>query len=175
MTNATSPPKRSWGGFALVTVPAIVLAGSASGWLSGSGYGNAWFARLVKPDFMPPGYVFGIVWPTLYLMLGIALALVLAEPSSPRRRLALSLFFAQLAVNFAWSPVFFAAHDIKLAKILIFLMAGLAAAAGGQFLRIRRVAGLLMFPYLMWLVFAATLNATIEHLNPGAETSILRL
>ena len=54
-------------------------------------------------------------------------------------------------------------------------MAALAAAAAGQFLRIKRDAGLLMLPYLMWLVFAATLNATIEVLNPGAGTSLLGL
>ena len=54
-------------------------------------------------------------------------------------------------------------------------MAALAAAAAGQFLRLRKAAGLLMMPYLAWLVFAATLNSTIESLNPGAGTSLLRL
>jgi tryptophan-rich sensory protein len=99
--------------------------------------------------------------------------MVLAEPYSPRRKLALILFFVQLALNFAWSPIFFAAHDISLANVVIFAMAGFAAAAAGQFLRIRRTAGLLMIPYLAWLVFAATLNSTIGALNPGAGTSLL--
>jgi len=96
-----------------------------------------------------------------------------AEPPSDRRRLALVLFFAQLLLNFAWSPIFFAGHDIALAKVTIFLMAAIAAAAAGQFLRLRTVAGLLLVPYLAWLVFAATLNASIERLNPGAGTSLL--
>jgi benzodiazapine receptor len=149
-----------------------VLLGSASGLLSGSGYGNAWFDALVKPFFMPPGWAFGVVWPILYLLMGISLAMVVVEPASPRRRVALMLFFVQLALNFAWSPIFFAAHDIGLAKIVIFLMAALAAAAAGQFMRLRKAAGLLLIPYLAWLVFAATLNSTIEELNPGAGTSL---
>jgi benzodiazapine receptor len=164
---------RGWGRVALITCPLIVLLGSASGLLSGSGYGNAWFAALMKPFFMPPGWVFGVVWPILYLLLGISLAIVLAEPPSPRRKVALVLFFVQLALNFAWSPIFFAAHDIRLAKVVIFIMAALAAAAAGQFMRIRRAAGVLLIPYLAWLVFAATLNATIEQLNPAAGSSLL--
>ena len=165
-------PAGGWGKVALLTCPLIVLLGSASGLLSGSGYGNAWFDALVKPFFMPPGWAFGVVWPILYLLMGISLAMVVVEPASPRRKVALVLFFVQLALNFAWSPIFFAAHDIGLAKIVIFLMAALAAAAAGQFMRLRKAAGLLLIPYLAWLVFAATLNSTIEELNPGAGTSL---
>ena len=164
---------RSWSRIAIVTAPAIVLLGSASGWLSGSGYGNPWFDALLKPIFMPPGWLFGVVWPLLYLLMGIALAMILAEPESPRRRKALILFFAQLALNFAWSPIFFAAHDITLAKYVIFVMTVVAAAAAGQFMRLKRTAGLLLVPYLAWLIFAAMLNSAIEALNPGAGTSLL--
>ena len=78
-------------------------------------------------------------------------------------------------LNFAWSPIFFAGHDIRLAKVVIFLMAALAAAAAGQFMRLRMAAGLLLVPYLAWLVFAATLNSTIERLNPEAGRSLLGL
>ena len=163
---------RSWTKLALVTCPLIVFLGSASGWVSNSGYGNEWFDALLKPSFMPPGWAFGVVWPILYLLMGLALAIILAEPPSPRRKLALILFFIQLALNFAWSPIFFAAHNISLAKIVIFLMAALAAAAAGQFLRLRKPAGVLMVPYLAWLIFAATLNSAIERLNPGAGTSL---
>jgi benzodiazapine receptor len=165
--------RTSWWKTALVAVIAIELLGGASGWLSNSGYGNGWFDSLRKPNFMPPGWTFGVVWPILYALLGVAVAMVLAGPPSPRRKLALVLFLVQLALNFAWSPIFFAAHDIGLAKVVIFVMAALAAAAAGQFLRLRREAGLLLVPYLAWLVFAATLNATIEVLNPGAGTSLL--
>ena len=162
-----------WWKTALVCVVAIELLGGLSGWLSNSGYGNGWFDGLDKPNFMPPGWAFGVVWPILYALLGIAVAMILAEPPSPRRKTALTLFFIQLALNFAWSPIFFAGHDIRLANVVIFAMAALAAAAAGQFVRIRTIAGLLMVPYLAWLIFAATLNSTIGNLNPGAGTSLL--
>jgi benzodiazapine receptor len=165
--------QRPWGGIALITAPMLVVVGSAIGWLSNSGYGNPWFAALAKPAFMPPGWLFGVVWPILYAMMGVALAMILALPASTRRRNALTLFFVQLGLNFAWSPIFFAGHDIKLAHIVIIAMAAIAAAAAGQFFRLSRVAGLLLTPYLAWLIFAATLNAAILNLNPGAGTSLL--
>ena len=123
---AEAASRRDWWKIAIVTVIAIELLGSASGWLSQSGYGNPWFDALQKPSFMPPGYLFGIVWPILYAMLGITLALILAEPPSDRRKLGLTLFLVQMILNFAWSPLFFAAHDITLAKLVI--IAGLAQA-----------------------------------------------
>ena len=164
---------RSWLRHAFVTVPAIVILGSLSGWLSNSGYENGWFDALQKPGFMPPGWVFGFTWTLLYVLLGLALALILAIPPSDRRRTALTLFVAQLALNFSWSPIFFAAHDIKLALIVIVVMLALAAAAAGQFWRIRPLAGMLMLPYLAWLCFAAVLTSAIDRLNPGAGTSLL--
>jgi translocator protein len=103
----------------------------------------------------------------------LALARILALPESPRRRTALILFFIQLALNFAWSPIFFAAHDMRLALITIVLMAAIAAGAAGQFRRLDPPAGLLMVPYLAWLVFAAVLNSAIADLNPGAGSSLL--
>ena len=172
---ADTVANRSWWKIALVAVIAIELIGGLSGWLSNSGYGNGWFDGLLKPPFMPPGWTFGVVWPILYALLGVALAMIIAEPPSPRRQAALTLFAIQMVLNFAWSPIFFGAHDIRLGKIVIFAMAALAAAAAGQFLRLKRAAGLLMVPYLAWLVFAATLNATIDELNPSAGTSLLGL
>ena len=141
-------PRRNWWKTALVAVVAIEVLGGLSGWLSNSGYGNTWFDGLAKPAFMPPGWVFGLVWPILYAMLGVALAMILAEPPSERRRNALILFFIQLALNLAWSPVFFAGHDIVLAKVIVFAMAAVAAATAGQFIRLRRAAGMLLVPYL---------------------------
>ena len=169
---AEAARSRTWWKDAIVAIVLIELLGGASGWLSNSGFGNGGFDALQKPSFMPPGWTFGVVWPILYALLGIAAAMILALPPSPRRTTALWLFFIQLALNFAWSPIFFAAHDISLAKILIFAMAVIAAAAAGQFLRLRKAAGWLLVPYLAWLIFAATLNATIEALNPGAGTAL---
>jgi len=163
----------NWKKIALVTVPLIVGIGSLIGWLSNSGYENGWFDSLQEPFFMPPSWAFGLVWPILYALLGVALAMILAEPPSPRKRTALILFFLQLALNFSWSPIFFAGHDITLAKYVIFVMAVIAAGAAGQFYRLRKPAGLRMIPYLAWLIFAATLNSAFDTLNPGAGTSLL--
>jgi|SRR6185312_4877629 len=165
--------KRGWWKTVLICVVAIELLGLVSGWLSNSGYGNGWFDGLQKPSFMPPGWAFGVVWPILYALLGVSLAIALREPASHHRRLGLTLFFIQLALNFLWSPIFFAAHDIMLAKWVILVMAAVAAAAAGQFFRLNRNAGLLLLPYIGWLVFAATLNWTIEALNPGAGMSLI--
>lgn len=164
---------RDWWKTAIVTVVAIEVLGGLSGWLSNSGFGNGWFEALQKASFMPPGWAFGVVWPILYALLGIALAMILAEPPSSRRQAALTLFFIQLVLNFAWSPIFFAGHDIVLAEVVIFVMAAVAAVAARLFLKLRRTAGLLMIPYLAWLAFAATLNSTIQSLNPGAGTSLI--
>jgi translocator protein len=164
------PMRQDWWRYALITVPAIVILGSFSGWISNSGYGNEWFDALEKPFFMPPGWVFGLVWPILYAMLGIAVALILAQPPSLGRKKALLLFFTQLALNLAWSPMFFAAHLVTLATMTIFVMTAIAAMTAGQFWKIRRVAGAFMFPYLAWLCFAAALNAAIDRLNPGASS-----
>jgi translocator protein len=164
------PMRREWWRYALVTVPAIVLLGSFSGWISNSGYGNEWFDALDKPFFMPPGWVFGVVWPVLYAMLGIAVAVILAQPPSLARKKALTLFFTQLALNYAWSPLFFAAQAVTLALMTIFVMAAIAAMTARQFWKLRRVAGALMLPYLAWLCFAAALNAAIDRLNPGASS-----
>ncbi len=164
---------REWWKISLVTVPTIVLLGSASGWMANSGYSNDWFDGLAKPFFMPPGWAFGVVWPILYVLLGLSLALILSEPPSEGRRKGLILFFTQLALNYAWSPIFFAAHEVQVALITIFAMTAVAAMAAGQFFRIRPLAAALMVPYLAWLCFAAALNAAIGRLNPGSGASLL--
>jgi translocator protein len=98
-----------------VTVPAVVLLGFISGQMSNSGYENRWFAALSKPDIIPPGWVFGAVWSVLYILLGIALAMILFARGAKGRFVALALFFAQLGLNLLWSPLFFAAHQVSLA------------------------------------------------------------
>lgn len=154
--------------YALFTVPAILLLGTVSGRISGSGYGNAWFDALDKPAIMPPGWVFGLAWTILYILLGLALALVLHARGARGRGLAMALFVLQLLLNFAWSPIFFAYHEVGLAFWTIAAMILLSLATALLFWRIRRPAGLLMLPYLAWLCFAATLTWQIGALNPEA-------
>jgi tryptophan-rich sensory protein len=155
--------------YALVTVPLVLLLGTLSGTVAGSGYGNPWFDALQKPALMPPGWVFGAAWTLLYICLGLALALVLHARGARGRRLAVGIFLAQLVLNYAWSPIFFAAHEVGLAFIVIVLMLILAGIAAMLFARIRKGAGLLMVPYLAWLFFAAFLTWQIGELNPDAS------
>ena len=156
--------------WALVTVPAVLLLGTLSGRAANSGYGNPWFDALVKPGVMPPGATFGIVWTILYIMLGLALAMILNARGSRGRPLALSFFFAQLLLNYVWSPVFFALHEVRTALLLIVAMLLLSVVAALLFARIRKAAGLLMLPYLVWLGFASFLNYQIMVLNPDAAS-----
>jgi tryptophan-rich sensory protein len=159
---------------ALFVVPLVLLLGVVSGRASGSGYGNAWFAALAKPEAMPPAWVFPVAWTTLYILIGFALALILDARGARRRGVAIALFIAQLLLNYAWSPVFFALHEPRVALGIIGAMIVLAAAATFLFTRIRKTAALLMLPYLAWLCFAAYLNVGIVALNPGAETLVPR-
>jgi len=158
---------------ALITVPAIVVIGSLIGLMSNSGLSNGWYAPLDKPAFQPAGWVFGAVWTALYTMMGIALAVILNEAKSLGRRRALGLFLTQLALNFAWSPVFFGGGMIDAGFLIIVAMIGLLILAMIAFWRIRPLAGALLLPYLAWLCLAAALNFETGRLNPGADRAPL--
>jgi tryptophan-rich sensory protein len=158
--------------WALVTVPAILLLGTLSGRISGSGEDNPWYSALAKPAIMPDGWVFPVAWTILYVLLGLALAMILHARGARGRGLAIGLFLAQLVLNYAWSPIFFGLHQVTTAFIVLLLILALAAAAAFLFARIRRTAALLMLPYLAWLCFAALLNFQIDRLNPDAETLV---
>ncbi len=168
MTEAASSrrPRNASLRWALVTVPAILLLGLLSARLGDSGYGNIWFDRLAKPTMMPPGWVFPFAWSILYIMMGVALAFILGTPGSKRRSVAITFFLVQLGLNLAWSPVFFAQHRIMLAFGLIVAILLWAGVATLLFWQIRRIAGLLMLPYLVWLCFAGLLNWQVHELNP---------
>jgi len=156
--------------YALFTVPGILLLGTLSGALWTTTADMWWYQDLDKPPLNPPDWVFGVVWPILYVLLGLSLAMVLHAKGAEKRPRALALFTLQLLLNFAWSPVFFAMHKLDLALSLIAAMVVGAFALILVIWRIRVVAGLLLYPYLAWLMFAAMLNYQILMLNPGAET-----
>ena len=160
---------------ALITVPVIVILGIVMGAVSNAGFVNGWYGALTKPAFQPPGWVFGAMWTSLYTMLGISLAAILNEPPSKLRRDALWLFGGQLALNFAWSPLFFALNMIDVALVVIIVMLLMASVTANFFRRLRPVAGWLMIPYLLWLCVATALNYETGKLNPGADSAPLGL
>ncbi|WP_164117741.1 TspO/MBR family protein [Sphingorhabdus sp. Alg239-R122] len=156
--------------WALFIIPLIMLLGFMSGQASGSGEENIWFQMLQKPEAQPPGWAFGVAWTILYFMMGLALTLVVCARGAAQRGLAVALFVVQLALNLAWSPLFFALHQVTYAFYLILLIFLLATATTIVFGRIRPLAAWLMVPYLAWLCFAAILNKQFDELNPDAET-----
>lgn len=156
--------------WALFVVPAVMLLGFISGTVSGSGEDNRWYAELMKPDFQPPGWIFGVVWPILYLMIGLAFSMVLHARGAKGRTVAIALFSSQLILNYLWSPLFFGMHKVTSGLYLIILIFLLAVAATFAFGRIRKAAAWLMVPYLAWLSFAIMLNYKIDELNPDAES-----
>lgn len=156
--------------WALFVVPAIMLLGFLSGAVSNSGDENRWFAELVKPGAQPPDWVFGIVWPTLYFLMGLAFAMVLHARGARYRGLAIALFLTQFVINLSWSPVFFGQHKVSTAFFIILAMIVAAIATTMAFGRVRKAAAWLMVPYLVWISFAAILNFQIDRLNPDAES-----
>ncbi|MET0180488.1 MAG: TspO/MBR family protein [Novosphingobium sp.] len=156
--------------WALVFVPVILALGFLSGRVAGSGPGNPWFDALAKPAIYPPPAAFGIVWSILYVMMGIALALIVARPAqTPVRGLAIAVFLAQLALNLAWTPLFFAAHRISSALLLIAALDVALLVTIVLFWRVRRAAALLLVPYLAWVLFATLLTSEVLRLNPEAD------
>lgn len=158
--------------WAIVTVPFILLLGFASGRLFASGDENPWYQMLVKPAETPSGWVFPVAWATIYILLGLALAMIVNARGSRLRRLALILFAVQMVANLAWSPLFFGYHQVSAALLLIVAIFVLGLATTFVFARIRKGAALLMVPYLAWLCFAGLLNYQIDKLNPNAETLV---
>jgi translocator protein len=156
--------------WALVTVPAIFFLGFLSGRVSNSGFGNPWYDALIKPAIQPPGWAFGAAWSILYVMLGLALAMVLNARGNRYRGYAIALFAVSFVANLAWSPLFFAAHQVFAAFFLILFMLAFAIATTIAFDRVRKAAAWLMLPYLLWLSFASILNWQTHRLNPDAET-----
>ncbi len=151
-------------GAAAVSLAAVAVV-AALGGLATSANVATWYAGLQKPAFNPPNGVFGPVWTTLYLLMAYAAWQVWRRSSGPDRRRAMGLHGAQLALNLAWSVIFFALHrpDLALAEIVVLFVAVVLTARA--FWRIHRPAGLVMVPYVLWVSFAAVLNFEVWRLN----------
>jgi translocator protein len=156
--------------WALFVVPVVMFLGFFSGTISGSTEENIWYQTLIKPEAQPPGWVFGVVWPTLYFLTGLAFAMILHARGARSRGAAIALFVIQFLINLSWSPLFFGQHKVSTAFFVILAMIVAAIATTVVFSRVRKAAAWLMVPYLVWISFAAILNFQIDRLNPDAET-----
>ena len=150
---------------AALWISASLLAG-VIGTMLGGPMPDPWYAGLAKPAFNPPGWIFGPVWTTLYILMGIAAWRVSLAPPSPLRQTALIVFVAQLALNAAWSGIFFGLHEIGWALAELAVLWGFILVTIGLFARLSKLSAALLLPYLGWVTFAGVLNFMLWQMNP---------
>ena len=127
---------------------------------------KSFYGQLMQPTWAPPAWLFGPVWSLLYAMMAVAAWLVWRDGGWQKNRAALTLFVLQLGFNALWSWLFFAWHMGAWAFADIALLWLLIATTIACFWRVRRLAGALLIPYLLWVSFAAMLNYSVWQLNP---------
>lgn len=163
----TSTRKVATGQQALALVGWLALSFAAA---LGAGFTSpAWYAQLARPSWRPPPWVFGPVWSTLYVLMGVSAWLIWREGGWQRQRLALGLFLAQWGLNALWTPVFFGLRRIDLALLDIVLLWLLIVATIVAFWRTSRPAAMLLIPYILWVTVATALNFGIWQLNGTAR------
>lgn len=149
----------------IISISIPLVLGSLSGLFNVSAI-DGWYQTVNKPSWNPPNWIFGPVWTTLYVMMGIALYLIWkAEASAILKKTAISLFVIQLVLNFFWSFIFFNQQEIGWALVEIIAMWVFILLTIFAFANINKMAAWLLVPYISWVSFAAILNYTIWQLN----------
>lgn len=148
----------------LVALLVTFLAATAGGIASIDA--GSFYAQLSKPSWAPPGWLFGPVWSVLYTLMALAVWMVWRTAGFQNAKLALLLFAAQLVANALWSWLFFAWRSGALAVVEIAVLWVLIAATLVAFWRIRRLAAVLLLPYLAWVGLAAALTLVLWNGNP---------
>jgi len=162
----------------LFLVPLVLLIGFAAGQLGGPD--TVWFAGLEKPAIYPPPAAFGIVWTALFIIIGLALAMVASAWGAQGRGIALIAFALHFIGTQSWTAVFFGMQEMMPALMVLGYGIASLLIAMALIWRVRRGAALLLLPYLAWLCFAAVLNYQFIAANPdggdrdasGAETRV---
>ncbi len=126
---------------------------------------KGWYETITKPSFNPPNWIFGPVWFTLFVLMGIALYLILKKKNSKARTIALWLFATQLVLNTLWSIIFFGLQNPLFALIELAILLIVLIFTTIHFYKLNKTAGILLLPYLAWGTFAAVLNFFIWKLN----------
>jgi tryptophan-rich sensory protein len=150
----------------LVMIVTCVALGYFSGLVTREGV-ETWYPTLQKPTFNPPNAIFGPVWTVLYVMMGIAAGLVWDKIEVQKEivKKGLMFFAIQLALNLLWSYLFFGLHNPLLALIEIALLWLMIYETFTKFIKVDKIAGYLLIPYLLWVTFAAVLNGSIWWMN----------
>ncbi len=141
-----------------------VGGGAVVGALTNGG-ADPWFLSLQKPWFNPPSWIFAPVWTSLYALMGIAAWRVWRRGGWSVQRVPLAIFIGQLVLNFAWSGLFFNAHQITFALVDIALLWVMIVLTIRRFAPVDTGAAWLLSPYLAWVSFAALLNFSFARLN----------
>jgi tryptophan-rich sensory protein len=149
----------------LLAFIAVCFAVSGAGAMVTRGPVSQWYPALLKPAWNPPAWVFGPVWTLLYLMMAVAAWLVWRKRGFTDGAAALWLFAIQLALNAAWSPLFFGLRNPLAGLLDIIPLWAAILATMVAFWRISPLAGALLAPYWLWVGFATALNFTIWRLN----------
>ena len=132
----------------------FVLTALILGGLSSSDTANdLWYLELNKSNLNPPGYIFGIVWPILYILMSISAFRTFTETRN--------LFLIQLFFNAIWSWLFFAFHMPLIALLNIWILIALNVKLMMDMIKLDRISGILFIPYVIWLLFASYLNLYI--------------
>lgn len=126
---------------------------------------KSWYRTIQKPSWNPPDWVFGPVWTTLYVLMGISFFLIWRSSGEKQKQTAIVLYILQLVANFFWSLIFFDQHQIALALAEIIILWVLILLTIFSFANISKTAAWLLVPYISWVSFAAILNYTIWQLN----------
>ena len=124
-----------------------------------------WYATLNQPSFNPPNWVFGPVWTTLYIILGISLFMIWKMNAGKERNQAILIFMVQLLLNFCWSFFFFYFKMIGVALVDILLLWITIIFMLVRFYKIKPLAAYINIPYLLWVTFATALNLAYFFLN----------
>ena len=163
--NQSTEPSNAGKLIGLVVFIAICLGAGGLGAIATTAEIDGWYKTIEKPSWNPPGYVFGPVWTTLYIMMAIAAWLVWKPAGFQSVKVPLSLFSGQLALNIGWSWVFFNFHQPGWAfgEIVVLWIAIVATTIA--FFQSSKTAGWLLVPYVSWVTFAAVLNFAIWRLN----------
>lgn len=148
-----------WATFAILL--AACFAAGATGALFPPG---DWYARLRKPMWTPPNWLFPVAWTTLYLCIAAAGA---RAAVSPGNGLAMALWALQIALNGLWTPVFFGLRRMRLGFVVLVGLWLSVAAAMVALWSVDRIAGALFAPYLLWVSVAGMLNLAVIRLNPS--------
>ncbi len=145
-------------------VAACLVVSVIGGWVTASSV-DSWYPTLQKPAFNPPDWLFAPVWTLLYLMIAVSGWRAWRSPAQAGLRAAMAAYAAQLALNLAWSGVFFGSRAIGPALAVILLLLVAIGVNAVLFWRADRLAGWLLLPYAAWVAFAAGLNFELWRLN----------